>query len=92
MRAGVLSALLVVAVAGCGGSSDGQPAKHYFPADFERGFLDSCDRTSGGNTSACRCLLDYVERHESVSDAVVSAGDVSANDSILRDGAKHCVD
>jgi hypothetical protein len=33
-----------------------------YPSSFERAFMSSCNASSGGMTSMCRCALRWIER------------------------------
>jgi len=43
-------------------SSAGAQSSYDYPASFERAFMASCNASSGGMTSMCRCALRWIER------------------------------
>lgn len=42
-------------------SGAGARSSHDYPASFERAFMASCNASSGGMTSMCRCALRWIE-------------------------------
>lgn len=48
--------LVLLVLAGCGGDDGGS-----WPEAERRAFIENCERTSGGETETCECLLEKVE-------------------------------
>ena len=51
----IVLALIVAPSASARGTYD-------YPSSFERAFMASCNASSGGKTSMCRCALRWIER------------------------------
>ena len=55
-------AILLLALASCGGSSDNS---HKYPSKVKDNFMKSCGATSGGSDSAnkvCQCSFDAIQK------------------------------
>ena len=56
-------ALVAASHALLAGSSTAAARTAYdYPSSFERAFMSSCNTSSGGMTSMCRCALRWIER------------------------------
>jgi hypothetical protein len=56
-----IAAAGALALAGCGGGDDSKTTPTTYPANVENNFMSNCERTSRGNTTGCRCILDRLE-------------------------------
>ena len=56
----VLATVLLALLAGS--STAGARSAYDYPSSFERAFMSSCNASSGGMTSMCRCALRWIER------------------------------
>jgi hypothetical protein len=72
-------------------SASAQTASDY-PPSFERAFMSSCNASSGGMTSMCRCALRWIERRYTYRKlAWIYAHDKARMRKIMVSSASACV-
>jgi hypothetical protein len=72
-----IAAAGALALAGCGDGGDSKTTSTAYPANVEHNFMTNCERTSSGNTTGCRCILDRLEATFTLAEFTQEDRDVS---------------